>query len=480
MKTHFSLFFPLLFLTTSGFCQGVGVGTTLPDSSARLEVQSTTQGVLIPRVSTLQRKAIENPANGLLVFDNDKSTLYMFNGIQWLPLAFTLDPNFFPLFPLSEVSDANEGDSLGVDIDIDGEYAIVGAPKDDIGPDLNRGSAYIFHNENGLWVEQAKITSINGDPDDNFGISVGISGDYAIVGAYRSNVGGIDKGSAFIFHRTGNSWNQLARINASDGMGGDYFGYAVDIDGDYAVVGTIGAGTDGTAYVFYKGTAWTTGQPYQAKLVSSAGANGAWFGLCVSLDSNEVLIGDPFEVVAGNSFRGAAYIFTRMDTLWPETARLIASDGAQNDQFGYDVSLDGGYAIIGAHYDQIGIENLQGSAYVYFKGAGWTNGQSHQAKLIANPTGNDSDNFGERVSISGAYALVSAPSKEYEGHSYAGQAFLYSRSGTTWSQVRPMLDLNYQDLEYFGSGLALDDFNILIGAPGKHNHKGEIHRINIE
>src|SRR3990170_7484618 len=83
-----------LMLLTSMFvdqinAQGVGVGTTTPSASARLDISSTTQGLLIPRVTTAQRNAIVNPAQGLMVYDLDKKTICMFDGGVWIPLMYS-------------------------------------------------------------------------------------------------------------------------------------------------------------------------------------------------------------------------------------------------------------------------------------------------------------------------------------------------------------------------------------------------------
>ncbi len=477
MKKIYAFIAAACFTHVYVFCQGVGIGTSTPDSSSKLEIKSTTQGLLIPRLSTIQREQIVDPALGLLVYDRDKGTIYMYDSGGWLAMLFTDNTNNLPITPIAQASDLSADDNFGYDMDMDGNYAIIGAPLDDVGLDTNRGSAYIFFRDNGVWTEQEKITSILGADEDNFGFSVAISGNYAIVGAYHSDIGATNKGAAYIFERSGTDWTQIARLNDSGGGANDFFGYSVDIEGDYAVIGGYGVDSSGAAYVFYKDSVWTTGQPYQDKLSSTAGVNAVHFGWSVSISGNEVLVSDAYEVVAGNTDRGCAYIFLRIDTMWLQLARLIASDGAGGDRFGYSVSLDGNYAVIGAAFDDIGADTWRGSAYMFFKMGVWINNQPFQEKLLG-PGGTANDIFGSRVDISGNHVVVGAQSHEDGPELNSGAAYLFKRSGTDWFLERSLEDENPELSGELGKGVAIDSPNILIGAPGKHNGKGEVQKLN--
>ncbi|MFQ6092897.1 MAG: LamG-like jellyroll fold domain-containing protein, partial [bacterium] len=192
-----------------------------------------------------------------------------------------------------------------------------------------------------------------------------ISGDYAIVGAHGDDDNGDASGSAYIFKRSGTSWSQQAKLTASDGAGGDEFGISVSISGDYAIVGARSdddkGNASGSAYIFKRsGTSWSQ----QAKLTASDGAAYDYFGLSVCLNGDFALIGASG---AGDDLQGAAYIFKRnADGTWPssETQKLLASDGAQDDNFGYSVGLNGEFALIGAYKDDNANGIDAGSAYV--------------------------------------------------------------------------------------------------------------------
>ena len=158
---------------------------------------------------------------------------------------------------------------------------------DDIGANINQGSAYIFTRSGTTWTQQAKLIASDGATNDWFGIGVAIAGDTAIVGSYFDDVGtNVDQGSAYVFVRSGTTWKQQARLTSADGAASDGFGLSVSISGDTAVVGAynddIGSNADqGSAYVFTRsGTNWTQ----QAKLTAADGAAVDWFGYAVMIE----------------------------------------------------------------------------------------------------------------------------------------------------------------------------------------------------
>jgi hypothetical protein len=144
-------------------------------------------------------------------------------------------------------------DWFGYGVSISGDYAIVGAFYDDVNVMVDSGSAYVFLRSGSSWSQQAKLTASDSAAGDRFGLSVSISGDYAIVGA---NGDDSYKGSAYIFKRGGTSWSEQSKLTALDGTAGDWFGYGVSISDNYAVVGAYfddDKGTNsGSAYMFGK------------------------------------------------------------------------------------------------------------------------------------------------------------------------------------------------------------------------------------
>ena len=260
-------------------------------------------------------------------------------------------------------TDGEALDGFGNSVSISGDYAVVGAQNDqDNG--FASGSAYIFKRTGTTWVQEDKLLPTDGATLDRFGVSVSISGDYAIVGAIFHNDNGLESGSAYLFKRTGTTWVQEDKLLPTDGAEGDQFGVSVSISGDYAVVGAYLNGDNGlesgSAYIFKRtGTTWVQ----EDKLLPTDGAEGDQFGRSVSISSNNAVVGALFHDDNGD-FSGSAYLFGRSGTSWSQEAILLASDGTANDEFGGSVSIDGDYAVVGAqNHDDNGTES--GSAYVY-------------------------------------------------------------------------------------------------------------------
>ena len=340
-------------------------------------------------------------------------------------------------------------DYFGDSVSIDGDYAVIGACLDDDNGDCS-GSAYIFKREGTNWNLEDKLTASDGESQDSFGYSVSISGDTAIIGAYGDDDNGGGSGSAYVFKRAGTTWIQQAKLLASDGASGDLFGWSVSIDDSYAIIGSYSDDNDkGSAYIFkYTGSStWTQ----QAKLVASDGAVNDIFGYSVSISADRALIGAPMD----ENQRGSAYVFIRDGSLWPQEDKLFASDGKDGDYFGMCVSLQGEYltAIVGAPYDDAG----KGSAYI-FKGFPWT----YEYKLTVTDC---NAQFGHSVSICDGYAVVGAP-LDYVTE-YEGSAYIFKETDTIWIQDEKLSisDGSTETGDQFGYSVSIDEETVLIGAP---------------
>ncbi len=303
---------------------------------------------------------------------------------------------------------------FGTSVSISGDYTVVGASRDNDNGNYS-GSAYVFKRSGTSWTEEAKLLASDGAESDNFGWSVSISGDYVVVGAKGDEDNGDRSGSAYVFKRSGTSWVEETKLLASDGAALDNFGSSVSISGDYAFVG---ATWDGSVYVFKRsGTSWVE----ETKLLASDGAGPSKkFGNSVSISGEYAVVGAFTDDDNGNR-SGSAYVFKRTGTSWAEEAKLLASDGAADDQFGYSVSTSGFYAVVGANWDNDNGLNA-GSAYLFKRsGTSWT----EEAKLLASDGGVLDENFGHSVSISGGYAIVGAMRDDDNG-SQSGSAYVYS------------------------------------------------------
>ena len=172
-----------------------------------------------------------------------RSNAYGWNWIQEAKLA---------------ASDGDSGDKFGTSVSISGNVAIVGAPSDDEAVGSNVGSAYVFrfNPQSGQWNQEAKLTAFDGVASDEFGFSVSISGDLAVIGAHREEDTATDSGSMYVFRFDGFDWNEEAKLTASDASFNDRLGTSVSVDGDRAVAGAMlgeaepGVNNSGAAYVF--------------------------------------------------------------------------------------------------------------------------------------------------------------------------------------------------------------------------------------
>jgi hypothetical protein len=312
----------------------------------------------------------------------------------------------------------------------------------------------------GYWTEMQTLLASDGAPNDYFGDFVSISGDTALIGAPKDDMASVP-GSAYVFTRTGTTWTQQAKLVASDGAAGDYFGYSVSLSGDTALIGAFGNNNEkGAAYVFTRtGTIWTQ----QAKLYDWNPTGYDFFGLSVSLyDANNALIGEPGHTVNGQFNAGAAYAFFRSGSTWNYDI-LYASDAAADDQFGWSVSLFADTALIGAFGD----DNLKGAAYVFtHTGTFWT----QQTKLFA-LDGAALDIFGWSVSLEGDNALIGASNKKVYGVEYAGAVYVYHRTGTTWN-YNTIWASDGLYMDGFGISVSLSGDTALIGAYGYSSYKG--------
>ncbi|NOY61632.1 MAG: hypothetical protein GXP10_00520 [Gammaproteobacteria bacterium] len=376
-----------------------------------------------------------------------------------------------PQYKVSTASSSNEA-NLGASVALSGDTALIGKPGDDSG----RGAAHIFTRDTeNRWIEQTKLVAVDGDQSDNFGASVAISGNLALVGAPGDDDRGSASGAAYLFERnTQGEWDPVAKFFAADGAAGDRFGTSVALFGSSALIGADGDdnnGTDsGSAYLIQRrsdgiwiNTAWFAAPDANA---------GARFGSSVSLTGDTILIGAP----GANNIEpgtGSAYVFTRPALLWLPQARLFALNGMTDDNFGASVFLRGETAIVGAPGDDDQGED-SGSAYAFSRA---TNGiWTLQRKWLA-VNGVAGERFGKAVSIRGDLALVGAdgyPRSRISSSSSAdgGAAYLFQRDSTAqWSKQGRLLAWEGADGDFFGASVSVSATTALIGAPGQDDSK---------
>jgi hypothetical protein len=232
---------------------------------------------------------------------------------------------------------------------------------------VQAGAGYVFSRNGTNWDEEAQLFASDADEFDWFGASVSINGENLIIGAHNNDDNGSNSGSAYIFKKNKDGWLEVAKLNASDGDSEDYFGWSVSIDKDTAVIGAIGdsdnGGHSGSAYVFKNsGNIWSQ----EVKLLSSDGEEGDGFGCSVNVAGNYMIIGSYDDDDNGVS-SGSAYVFKNDGITWIENEKLLASDGEDGDFFGFSVSFNNEYAVIGAVFGDNNIKQRTGCAYIFKK-----------------------------------------------------------------------------------------------------------------
>ncbi len=194
-------------------------------------------------------------------------------------------------------SDWTRFDNFGRSVSISGDYAIAGAPQHANA----KGSAYIFKHTGEAWEEQAILVADDGEEGDYFGYSVSISGNYAVVGADWNKAKGEKSGSAYIFHNDSTSWKQQTKLISSDLASGDQFGRTVCISGNYALVSAYYKdGMAGAVYAFLR-----RGALWEERTKISLDRMPNWFGRSISISNNHAIVGAP----AYSHNEGAVYIY---------------------------------------------------------------------------------------------------------------------------------------------------------------------------
>jgi len=289
---------------------------------------------------------------------------------------------------------------------------------------------------------EAQQGSFSGASDAFFGYSVAIDGATAIVGAWNDNG---TAGAAYVYVQSGSTWSLQQQLVASDGAANDNLGYTVAVSGNTALIGAPGKANDqGYVYAFTRsGSVWTQ----QQEFTETSGAANDCFGCALALSGSTAVIGAP--AASGNV--GTAYVFTSSGGSWSQQAEFLGP--SPGDYFGFSVALSpsAGTAVVGA----FATASNKGSAYVFTQGgATWV-----RAPVLTATGASAGDAFGYSVAASNSAILVGA---------YAaggpGAAYLFTQSGSTWTQAQKIVPPDPTGNDYFGVSVALSGSTAVVGA----------------
>ncbi len=369
------------------------------------------------------------------------------------------------------ISDTNTIDYFGYSVDMSDETLVVGAYNDTINS-LFCGSAYVFEKPLGGWAdttETAKLTASDLAEYDNFGYSVSISGGTIVVGAYGDS---LNAGSAYIFEKPTTGWKnttQTAKLYASDMNTSDLFGRSVNIFNKTIIIGAHAnddnGKSTGSAYFFEKPlSGWQEGTETQKALPEPYESNiSDKFGSSIAIDGEFAVVGSK----GYNADQGCAYLLNFNGNEWQILARLTASDGEANDNFGCAVDISGETVTVGAS-----VNNKTGSVYVFEKPAdGWKD-TFQTAKLIASD-GTSYGYFGTSVGISDETIIIGASTYSADVTS-SGVAYIFEKPAGGWKDTTQTAKLTADDSEvndHFGNSVAISGETVVIGSYG-NNSKG--------
>jgi hypothetical protein len=412
---------------------------------------------------------------------------------QWGLVKMALDPQ------------REYADRFGTAIAMSGSTILVSAIQENQDPNggnlvINAGSAFILEQNTGgpdQWGDQQKITLKDYVPDQNFGSSIAMDGDYTVIGCVNdfSDAGGQnhakDAGAVWIFKNINGQWTPIKKLIAPYRNDYDRFGYSVAINGSTIAVGAPeqkldGSGANpvfqaGAAYIFSKDAGGTENWGIVRKLVVNDRKYGDYFGSSVAISGGNLVVGAYGEDEDANGANtietaGAAYLFSKDAggaNNWGLVKKIAPADRAYEDLFGDAAAMEGNYMIIGAsasdHY------NINaGAAYLYGKDQGGVNNWGLIKKLVA-PLGAVNDRFATSMGISGTNIVIGVRNDDEDaGESNykmnAGSAYIFGKDvggANNWGIVKKITATDRGQLAFFGRSVAISGNIIVAGAVGE-------------
>ena len=386
--------------------------------------------------------------------------------------------------PLQAVTEFNifedeieEFDNFGDAVDIQGDYAIVGVPQADTGGISYSGAAYIYKRHGAAWMRQTKLVAGDVTLNARFGCSVGISGEYAVVGAEWAENAGVVTGAVYLFKRDGDQWSQQQKLTPTDAGEYSYFGETVSIDGEYLIAGAsyaqAGEVRPGAAYIYKRqGDIWAL----QAKLTDHDHPDDKNYGISVAINGEYAIVGADDYVQHPQYtglFRGCAFIYKRLGSIWIEQSKLFIDDESFETSFGNAVTIHDKYAIVGAPFAEYeGVET--GAAYIFKRdGNEWI-----QQTMLVGDYRTDFDSFGHSVAVYGKHAVVGAPGARKSGnHIWDGAVYFYRLDANGWQPIEVVYEISRLPDDVgsfeFGESVAMDGAHAIVGAPRMWNDNYE-------
>ncbi len=332
-------------------------------------------------------------------------------------------------------------------------------------------SIVIFLGLNAAHAQDDRVLASSPHSSDQFGYSVSISGDYCVIGAPNVDLYATSEEAAYIFHWNGASWSRIKKLTDPEDDGYDDFGQAVSISGDYCVVGVpdkyINSNNEGCVYLFARNQGGADNWGLVKKIYAYDHAGGDYFGKAVALYGDYLIVG-AYQNWDNGIGGGSAYIYYRNaggTDNWGLVKKIRPSNTDDNSQeFGGSVDIYGDYVIVGAR-----AYGGEGRAYLYYRNQGGADNWG-EIKVLKGSDTDGADNFGKSVTIWGDYLAVGANNhdEETDGTSYnIGSVYVFYRNhpvADNWGEVNQFLPLYTKVQDMFGISVDMYNQFLVVGS----------------
>lgn len=358
---------------------------------------------------------------------------------------------------------------FGSAVDIDGNTAAVAGSGFRFS-NFPEGAVYVYVRESATWTLQQSLTARDDEPEaeDSFGWSVALNGNTLVVGAMGDSTGGLVAGAAYVYVRDGQTWSLQQKLIANDAAPFSQFGISVDITEDTIVVGAYGDDDSGygtgAAYIFHRdGVAWTQEQ----KLKASDEAPESSFGLSVSISGQTIAIGSPSQSSPEDPASGAVYVFVNNGDVWEEQQKIKANIASDSQQLGFCVAISGDTIVATAPGEVVGVPSHEtvgvrshGAAYIFERtGTSW----DHQKRFFERDV-NRTGGFAVRAAIDGDTIIVGDPAND-SAAVFGGATYVYVRNGNGWTLQYTLTANDAHFLGLLGFFMAISGDTVILGAP---------------
>lgn len=356
-------------------------------------------------------------------------------------------------------ADNRVGLLFGTSVAISGDLVAIGAASDANAGNGTAGAVFLYRRNGAAWPQETRPVANDSGVGDNLGAYVEAQGDEVFAGAppHAPTAGGIKSGAVYVFARgSDGNWTQAQELLPNPPAANGRFGQRFVVQNDTLLVNGIASSGQAVVYQFTR----QGGQWFQTDTL--APQQGGNFANHISLDRDVAVFGASSAPNDSGFTSGVAYVFTRANGLWSQTARLMAPDGASGDSFGFSVSVSGDTAVVGAYRDDVGTFVDQGSAHVFRRGS---NGWAFVTTLLA-PDGIGGDGFGKDVRICDKRIYVGASNRSEGGNSKQGVVYRWDSVGGTWTYAdkftMPAPGLSNA---LFGDHLGVSATGLVVGTP---------------